>query len=151
MGIPQNMLCCHWLQASPSGSEISIITADLERPYFQFITTDENYVLFQMMSDQMKHSLRCRLNWIIEYKHYCSNFAKECDVALCRRICTLSACFDLDQEERPYLPQSCCVKDKLWRYVNLKVCQRWRIGPPGSPVDGAINRAVYYTVRCNRF
>lgn len=50
-----------------------------------------------------------------------------------------------DQDERPYLPQSCCVKDRLWRYVNLAVCQRWRLGPPGSPVDGAINRAVYYT------
>lgn len=50
-----------------------------------------------------------------------------------------------DQDERPYIPQSCCVKDKLWRYVNLGVCQRWRLGPPGSPVDGAINRAVYYT------
>jgi len=50
-----------------------------------------------------------------------------------------------DQENRPYVPQSCCVKDKLWRYVNLDVCQTWRLGPPGSPVDGAINRALYYT------
>lgn len=50
-----------------------------------------------------------------------------------------------DQDERPYVPQSCCVKDRLWRYVNRGVCQRWRLGPPGSPVDGAINRAVYYT------
>jgi hypothetical protein len=50
-----------------------------------------------------------------------------------------------DQEQRPYVPQSCCVKDKLWRYVNLDVCQTWRLGPPGSPVDGAINRALFYT------
>lgn len=50
-----------------------------------------------------------------------------------------------DDEDRPYIPRSCCIKDKLWRYVNLHVCQRWRLGPPGSPVDGAINRAVYYT------
>jgi len=49
------------------------------------------------------------------------------------------------QEQRPYVPQSCCVKDKLWRYVNLDVCQTWRLGPPGSPVDGAINRALFYT------
>jgi hypothetical protein len=50
-----------------------------------------------------------------------------------------------DQALRPYVPQSCCVKDKLWRYVSLDVCQTWRMGPPGSPVDGAINRALYYT------
>lgn len=50
-----------------------------------------------------------------------------------------------DQDQRPYVPQSCCVKDKLWRYVNLNVCQKWRMGPPGSPRDGAINRALYYT------
>jgi hypothetical protein len=50
-----------------------------------------------------------------------------------------------DQDNRPYVPQSCCVKDKLWRYVNRDVCQAWRIGPPGSPMDGAINRALYYT------
>jgi len=55
-------------------------------------------------------------------------------------------CIGLDQEKRPYIPQSCCVKDRLWRYVNLDVCQRWRLGPPGSPVDGAINHAVYYIV-----
>jgi len=58
----------------------------------------------------------------------------------------LFACVGVDDEDRPYIPRSCCIKDKLWRYVNLHVCQRWRLGPPGSPVDGAINRAVYYTV-----
>ena len=52
----------------------------------------------------------------------------------------------VDQEQRPYVPQSCCVKDMLWRYVNLEVCQTWRLGPPGSEEDGAINRALYYTV-----
>lgn len=50
-----------------------------------------------------------------------------------------------DQDQRPYVPQSCCVKDKLWHYVSLEVCQKWRMGPPGSPVDGAVNRALYYT------
>lgn len=50
-----------------------------------------------------------------------------------------------DQDQRPYVPQSCCVKDRLWKYINLDVCQKWRIGPPGSPDDGAINRALYYT------
>jgi len=49
------------------------------------------------------------------------------------------------ETNRPYVPQSCCVKDRLWRYINQDVCQKWRIGPPGSPVDGAINRALYYT------
>jgi len=50
-----------------------------------------------------------------------------------------------EEASRPYVPQSCCVKDRLWRYINQDVCQKWRIGPPGSPVDGAINRALYYT------
>lgn len=50
-----------------------------------------------------------------------------------------------EESNRPYVPQSCCVKDRLWRYINQDVCQKWRIGPPGSPVDGAINRALYYT------
>jgi hypothetical protein len=45
---------------------------------------------------------------------------------------------------RPYVPLSCCVKDVFWRYINQQVCQIWRLGPPGAPVDGAINRAVYY-------
>lgn len=45
---------------------------------------------------------------------------------------------------RPYVPLSCCIKDVFWKYINQNVCQRWRMGPPGSPVDGAINRAVYY-------
>lgn len=49
-----------------------------------------------------------------------------------------------EEESRPYVPQSCCVKDRFWRYINIEVCQKWRIGPPGSPVDGAINRALYY-------
>jgi len=49
-----------------------------------------------------------------------------------------------EEARRPYVPQSCCVKDRLWRYINQDVCQMWRIGPPGSPVDGAINRALYY-------
>ena len=50
------------------------------------------------------------------------------------------------EDQRPYVPKSCCVKDRFWRYVNLDVCQKWRLGPPGSPIDGAINRAVYYDV-----
>lgn len=49
-----------------------------------------------------------------------------------------------EEESRPYVPISCCVKDRFWRYINQEVCQKWRIGPPGSPVDGAINRALYY-------
>lgn len=49
-----------------------------------------------------------------------------------------------EEESRPYVPQSCCVKDVFWRYINEDVCQKWRIGPPGAPVDGAINRALYY-------
>lgn len=49
-----------------------------------------------------------------------------------------------EEASRPYVPQSCCVKDRLWRYINQDVCQNWRLGPPGSPVDGAINRALYY-------
>lgn len=48
------------------------------------------------------------------------------------------------EDQKPYVPQSCCVQDRFWRYVNLDVCQKWRLGPPGSPVDGAINRAIYY-------
>jgi len=50
-----------------------------------------------------------------------------------------------EETSRPYVPQSCCVKDRLWRYINQDVCQKWRLGPPGSPADGAINRALYYT------
>lgn len=49
-----------------------------------------------------------------------------------------------EEESRPYVPLSCCVKDRFWRYIQQDVCQKWRIGPPGSPVDGAINRALYY-------
>lgn len=49
------------------------------------------------------------------------------------------------EDQKPYVPQSCCVQDRFYRYVNLEVCQKWRLGPPGSPVDGAVNRAVYYT------
>jgi len=49
-----------------------------------------------------------------------------------------------EESNRPYVPLSCCVKDRLWRYINQQVCQLWRIGPPGSPADGAINRALYY-------
>lgn len=49
-----------------------------------------------------------------------------------------------EDEMRPYVPLSCCVKDASWHYINQQVCQRWRLGPPGSPVVGAINRAVYY-------
>jgi hypothetical protein len=48
------------------------------------------------------------------------------------------------EDLKPYVPQSCCVKDRFWRYVNLDVCQLWRLGPPGSPDEGAINRALYY-------
>jgi len=48
------------------------------------------------------------------------------------------------EDQKPYVPQSCCVKDRFWRYINKDVCQKWRLGPPGSPVDGAINRALYY-------
>lgn len=48
------------------------------------------------------------------------------------------------EDQKPYVPQSCCVRDRFWRYVNLDVCQKWRLGPPGSPVDGAVNRAIYY-------
>ncbi|ELU01489.1 hypothetical protein CAPTEDRAFT_21307 [Capitella teleta] len=48
------------------------------------------------------------------------------------------------EDQKPYVPQSCCVKDRFWRYINLEVCQKWRFGPPGAPVDGAINRALYY-------
>jgi len=46
--------------------------------------------------------------------------------------------------QKPFVPQSCCVKDRYWRYIDLDVCQKWRFGPPGAPVDGAINRALYY-------
>ncbi len=49
--------------------------------------------------------------------------------------------------QKPFVPQSCCVKDRYWRYIDLEVCQKWRFGPPGSPIDGAINRALYYHVR----
>lgn len=51
---------------------------------------------------------------------------------------------DGSEDQKAYVPQSCCVKDRFWRYVNLDVCQKWRLGPPGSPDDGAINRALYY-------
>lgn len=54
--------------------------------------------------------------------------------------------FCYTEDQRPYVPQSCCVKDRFWRYINLPVCQKWRLGPPGSPVDGALNRALYYDV-----
>ena len=50
------------------------------------------------------------------------------------------------EDQKPYVPETCCVKDRFWRYVNLDVCQKWRLGPPGSPDDGAINRALYYDV-----
>lgn len=49
-----------------------------------------------------------------------------------------------DVMQKPFVPQSCCVKDRYWRYIDLEVCQKWRFGPPGSPIDGAINRALYY-------
>lgn len=52
----------------------------------------------------------------------------------------------LTEDQKPYVPQSCCVRDRFYRYVNREVCQKWRFGPPGSPDDGAINRAVYYEV-----
>lgn len=45
---------------------------------------------------------------------------------------------------QPFVPPSCCVKDRFWRYINLEACQKWRIGPPGSSPDGAINRALHY-------
>lgn len=48
------------------------------------------------------------------------------------------------EDQKPYVPRSCCVKDRFWRYINLDVCQKWRIGPPGAPVEGAVNRALYY-------
>lgn len=49
-----------------------------------------------------------------------------------------------DDENRPYVPRSCCVKNVAWEYINQGVCQRWRLGPPGSPQVGAVNRAIYY-------
>lgn len=49
-----------------------------------------------------------------------------------------------DEDQKPYVPRSCCVKDRFWRLINAEVCQKWRLGPPGSPDDGAMNRALYY-------
>lgn len=49
-----------------------------------------------------------------------------------------------NEDQKPYVPKSCCIKDRFWRLINQEVCQKWRLGPPGSPVDGAINRALYY-------
>lgn len=48
------------------------------------------------------------------------------------------------EDYQPFVPPSCCVKDRFWRYINLEACQKWRLGPPGSPVDGAVNRAIHY-------
>jgi len=44
---------------------------------------------------------------------------------------------------RPYVPRSCCVRDRFHRYANLEVCQTWDMGPPRT-AEGALNRALYY-------
>ncbi len=52
---------------------------------------------------------------------------------------------DRAEQQKPYVPRSCCVRDRFHRYINQYVCQQWRLGPPAQR-EGAINRALYYTV-----
>jgi len=64
---------------------------------------------------------------------------------VCVFLCLIvSVC--VAEDYQPFVPPSCCVKDRFWRYINLEACQKWRLGPPGSPVDGAVNRAIHYEV-----
>ena len=53
--------------------------------------------------------------------------------------------FLTSENYKPYVPRSCCVRDRFHRYINQEVCQKWRLGPPAQP-EGAINRALYYQV-----
>ena len=46
-----------------------------------------------------------------------------------------------------YVPRSCCVRDRFWRYIDVDTCQKWMVGPPGSLDTGsATNHVLYYQV-----
>jgi hypothetical protein len=54
----------------------------------------------------------------------------------------------LQEVDKPYVPASCCVKDKTGAYLDQTLCQYNMIGPPGLPTvfvpRGYVNKAIYY-------
>jgi len=52
----------------------------------------------------------------------------------------------LDVEiDKPAVPPSCCKKNQYGKYVDMKKCQTWILGPPYKQ-SGPINEAVFYKV-----
>ena len=50
-----------------------------------------------------------------------------------------------------YVPRSCCVRDRFWRYIDVDTCQKWMVGPPGTLDPGsATNHVLYYQVISDR-
>lgn len=41
------------------------------------------------------------------------------------------------------VPESCCKKDQYGKYIDLRKCQRWILGPPYKP-GGRNNEALFY-------
>lgn len=42
------------------------------------------------------------------------------------------------------VPESCCRKDQYGKYIDLKKCQRWIMGPPYAPGGRLDNEALHY-------
>jgi len=49
-------------------------------------------------------------------------------------------------EQKPYVPESCCVTDTYYRVLNVDICQKWKLGPPGTLAKGAYNHGLNYNV-----
>ena len=47
--------------------------------------------------------------------------------------------------DRTAVPHSCCKKNQYGKYINLKKCQVWILGPPYRQ-SGQLNEAVFYKV-----
>ena len=50
------------------------------------------------------------------------------------------------EQQKPYVPESCCVSDAYYNILNKEVCQKWKMGPPGTLAKGAYNHALNYNV-----
>ncbi|CAH1786201.1 unnamed protein product [Owenia fusiformis] len=49
-----------------------------------------------------------------------------------------------DQNNKPWVPESCCTKDAQFRYLNTKICQ-FGTGMPPATETGAKNDYLHYT------
>lgn len=47
-------------------------------------------------------------------------------------------------EQKPYVPESCCVTDTYYNVLNVEICQKWKLGPPGTLAKGAYNHGINY-------